>query len=532
MWKIKEIKEKARKTLKRNIWTLMILGLFMTSIVGEYLVNKDGYSNIKIIYEYIQNKGEQQLSPQEILINEYADKAISQVFTGDMTKTINYYNEKHNITKGVIFSIFNIYTKGQAQVQNIFNSIANYKDKEAMASIILIIASIGGMLIRVFISYPLKVGEKRIYLESINYKKTRIKRLKYAFKKERYLPTVKTIFLAEIYKMLWNLTIVGGIIKNYSYKMVQYIVAENPSIKAKDAIKMSGEMMNGSKWQAFKLDMSFLGWNILQYATLGLAGLYVTPYYAATIAELYKVLREKYIKGQKYNFEALNDEKLFEENELEKYPDSDEILRKKIKIDYNKKYEPTSIILFFFIFSFVGWLWEVGLYLFRDGILVNRGTMYGPWLPIYGVGCTLIVLLTKFKTFRKMLKNPLLTFGVVMALCTIIEYFTSWYIEKVSGIMYWDYTGVFMNIKGRVCFECSMFFGIGGCLCVYFVAPFLERRLQRFTTKFKVTVCTLLALLFCSDSIYSQFYPHTGEGITSQVPNRVEENKNGNNVIE
>ena len=313
MWKIKEIKEKARKTLKRNIWTLMILGLFMTSIVGEYLVNKDGYSNIKIIYEYIQNKGEQQLSPQEILINEYADKAISQVFTGNMTKTINYYNEKHNITKGVIFSIFNIYTKGQAQVQNIFNSIANYKDKEAMASIILIIASIGGMLIRVFISYPLKVGEKRIYLESINYRKTRIKRLKYAFKKERYLPTVKTIFLTEIYKMLWNLTIVGGIIKNYSYKMVQYIVAENPNIKAKDAIKMSREMMNGSKWQAFKLDMSFLGWNILQYATLGLAGLYVTPYYATTIAELYKVLREKYIKGQKYNFETLNDEKLFEE---------------------------------------------------------------------------------------------------------------------------------------------------------------------------------------------------------------------------
>ena len=155
MWKINEIKKKARKTLKRNIWTLMILGLFMTSIVGEYLVNKDGYSNIKIMYEYIQNKGEQQLSPQEILINEYADKAISQIFTGNMTKSINYYNEKHNITKGVIFSIFNIYTKGQAQVQNIFNSIANYKDKEAMASIILIIASIGGMLIRVFISYPL-----------------------------------------------------------------------------------------------------------------------------------------------------------------------------------------------------------------------------------------------------------------------------------------------------------------------------------------------------------------------------------------
>lgn len=430
MWKIKEIKQKAKRTLKRNIWTLTILGLFMTSIVGEYLVNRDGYSNIKIIYEYIQNKGKQHLEPQEILINEYVDKAISQLFTGNMTKSINYYNEKHNVTKGVIFSIFNIYTKGQAQVQNIFNSIANYKNKEAMASIILIIASIGGMIIRVFISYPIKVGEKRIYLESINYHKTRIKRLTYAFKRERYLPIIKTMFLNEIYKMLWNLTIVGGIIKNYSYKMVQYIIAENPNIKPKDAIKMSREMMNGNKMQAFKLDMSFIGWNILQYTTLGFVGLYVTPYYASTIAELYEVLRKDYIENKKYKYELLNDEKLFEENELEKYPDKYEIAKKRIKIDYNKKYEPTSIILFFFIFSFVGWLWEVGLYLFRDGILVNRGTMYGPWLPIYGVGCTLIVLLTKFKTFRKMLKNPVLTFSVVMILCTVIEYLTSWYIEK------------------------------------------------------------------------------------------------------
>ena len=109
------------------------------------------------------------------------------------------------------------------------------------------------------------------------------------------------MFLNEIYKMLWNLTIVGGIIKNYSYKLVQYIIAENPNIKPKDAIKMSREMMNGNKMQAFKLDMSFIGWNILQYATLGFVGLYVTPYYASTIAELYEVLRKDYIENKKYN---------------------------------------------------------------------------------------------------------------------------------------------------------------------------------------------------------------------------------------
>ena len=527
MWKIKEVKEKGRKILKKNLWTLIILSLFMTIVVGEYLTNKDGFSNLKIIYEYIQNKDIQEITPKETLVNEYVDKAISQLFTGNMTSLIDYYNQKHNVTKGVIFSIFNVFTKGQAQLQNIINSIANYENKEALASIILIIASIGGLLIKVFISYSIKIGENRIYLESMNYKKTRIKRLTYAFKKGRYFSSIKSMLLMEIYQLLWNFTIVGGIIKSYSYKMVKYIIAENPNIKAKDAIKMSREMMNGNKLQTFKLDLSFLGWNILQYATFGFLGIYVTSYRTATYTELYNVLRKDYIKNKKYNYELLNDEKLFEENELNKYPDPYEIQKKKIKIDYNKKYEPTSIILFFFIFSFVGWLWEVGLYLFRDGILVNRGTLYGPWLPIYGVGCTLIILLTKFKSFRKMLKNPLLTFSVVMALCTVIEYFTSWYIEITSGVRYWDYTGIFMNINGRVCLECSIFFGLGGCLCVYIVAPFLERKLQKFTRQFKITVCTVLALLFSADTVYAHFNPHTGEGITSGIS---EENLHNNDL--
>ena len=191
MWNIKEVKEKGRKILKKNLWTLIILSLFMTIVVGEYLTNKDGFSNLKIIYEYIQNKDIQEITPKETLVNEYVDKAISQLFTGNMTSLIDYYNQKHNVTKGVIFSIFNVFTKGQAQLQNIINSIANYENKEALASIILIIASIGGLLIKVFISYPIKIGENRIYLESMNYKKTRIKRLTYAFKKGRYFSSKK-----------------------------------------------------------------------------------------------------------------------------------------------------------------------------------------------------------------------------------------------------------------------------------------------------------------------------------------------------
>ena len=65
-----------------------------------------------------------------------------------------------------------------------------------------------------------------------------------------------------MYKALWDITIIGGIIKKYSYLMVQFVIAENPEISGRDAIKISREMMNGHKWETFKLDLSFIGWHI------------------------------------------------------------------------------------------------------------------------------------------------------------------------------------------------------------------------------------------------------------------------------
>lgn len=517
MWDRKEVKKNAKCILKRNIWTLVFLGLFMSIAIQRYMINNDAFSNLKILYDYLSNPSSHIETNANQLINEYADKTLSQLFTGNLTGFINEYNEKNNVTKGFVYGAFNVLTKGQLQLQNTFNSVMNYFDKEVQDSIIAIIGAVIGLSINVFIANPLKVGESRVYLESINYKKTRIKRITYIFKKERYKEAVKSILLMDIRKFLWNLTIIGGFIKNYSYRMVTYIVAENPKIKAKDAIKISEEMMNGSKWQAFKLDLSFIGWIFLQVFTFGLLGIIISPYYTATYTELYRTLREKYIENKKYKFELLNDYNLYEENDLEKYPEVIEEKKRRLKINYNKKYEPTSIVLFFFIFSFIGWLWEVSLFLFRDGILVNRGTLHGPWLPIYGFGCTIIILLTKFKMIRKMLKNPTLTFCVIVVLCSTIEYVTSWYIEYKTGLKYWDYTGIFLNLNGRICFECSMFFGIGGALCVYIVAPFLETKIQKLTTKFKLTICTILVTTMFTDYIYSLQNPNVGEGITEDI---------------
>ena len=71
------------------------------------------------------------------------------------------------------------------------------------------------------------------------------------------------------------------------------------------------------------------------------------------------------------------------------------------------------------------------------------------------------------------------------------------------------------NINGRICFECSAFFGLGGSLCVYIVAPFLEREIQKIMKRTKIIICIILLSLITIDNCYSIKYPNMGEGYKS-----------------
>ncbi len=104
---------------------------------------------------------------------------------------------------------------------------------------------------------------------------------------------VLSMFLTGLFLVLWSmLFVIPGIIKSYSYRMVPYILADDPEISAMDAITRSRELMNGNKWKAFVLDLSFLGWWILSVITCGiLAVFYVHPYYECTCAELYYAVK-------------------------------------------------------------------------------------------------------------------------------------------------------------------------------------------------------------------------------------------------
>lgn len=109
------------------------------------------------------------------------------------------------------------------------------------------------------------------------------------FNSEHYGNIVKTMFLEFLYIYLWSLLfIIPGIVKFYEYRMVPYILAENPGMNSKEVFEISKRMMNGKKWEMFVLDLSFIGWAILGIITCGIVAVfYVMPYKNATDAEVY-----------------------------------------------------------------------------------------------------------------------------------------------------------------------------------------------------------------------------------------------------
>lgn len=123
----------------------------------------------------------------------------------------------------------------------------------------------------------------------------------------------------------------------------------------------------------------------------------------------------------------------------------------------------------FLIFSFIGWIIEVVWNLFTDKKLVNRGFLIGPYCPIYGVGCLLLILLLgRFKN------DFVLLFFMSIVVCSILEYSTSYVMEKLFKARWWDYSEYPLNLNGRICAATMIPFGVLGVLVVYYLNPFVS----------------------------------------------------------
>lgn len=156
--------------------------------------------------------------------------------------------------------------------------------------VIVVIASVIGFFLSVFLYCPLEVGTKRFFFKTLN-QPAEVKEVAFAFD-NNYKNVVKILFFRELYLLGWSLLfVIPGIIKTYEYQMVPYLLAENPNLTKEQAFTLSKQMMTGNKWNAFVLDLSFIGWELLSSCTLGILSIfYVEPYKNLTYAALYEEL--------------------------------------------------------------------------------------------------------------------------------------------------------------------------------------------------------------------------------------------------
>ena len=155
-------------------------------------------------------------------------------------------------------------------------------------------------------------------------------------------------------------------------------------------------------------------------------------------------------------------------------------------------------ILFFFVYSFLGWCLEVICKLITEKRFINRGILIGPICPIYGYG---VLIMTLF--FRKYLNDPITLFILIIVSCSILEYFTSYFLEKVYHTRWWDYSTKKFNINGRICLETMIPFGILGLLIMNYMNPIIFNLLNILPNYLIYILSTILLITYIIDNIIS-----------------------------
>lgn len=154
--------------------------------------------------------------------------------------------------------------------------------------------------------------------------------------------------------------------------------------------------------------------------------------------------------------------------------------------------------LLFLFYSFLGWILEMVVCSIADKKVVNRGFLIGPYCPIYGSGCLLIISL-----LHKYQDDPFTLFIMAVIVCSLLEYFTSYIMEKLFKARWWDYSDRRFNINGRICLDNLVLFGVLGLLIFYVANPFFGGLIDRFNDTVLMVVAIVLFVVFIVDGIIS-----------------------------
>lgn len=270
MWTRKELKSKAKQRCSANYWKCVLVALLMALLGGGAGFGSGGtYSEVR--------------DTMEDMFDDHNDEAFDDGWSDGFEEMPGDYD--------VNLDTFLDDVSGTNPVQAAITTTAVF----AFAMMILLVVIVVGLVIAiplyVFFLNPLEVGLKRFFVQNLR-DRANVKEICYAFDRN-YMNCVKVLFFRDLYIFLWALLfLIPGIIKAYEFRMVPYILGENPDITKEQAFALSGEMMLGNKGKAFLLDLSFLGWYILSGLTLGLLGIfYVNPYVNQTDAALYQKLK-------------------------------------------------------------------------------------------------------------------------------------------------------------------------------------------------------------------------------------------------
>lgn len=171
-------------------------------------------------------------------------------------------------------------------------------------------------------------------------------------------------------------------------------------------------------------------------------------------------------------------------------------------VETNEMKEIQQMVLYFFIYSFLGWLLETAFCLVTLGVFNKRGFLYGPVCPMYGFAAVLMIqMLKNVKT------NTLGKFTICMIFFTVFEYIVAVVLESLFGLRWWDYSNEVLNFQGRVSLPYSIAWGILGVIFVEKIHPFVEKKVKKFTflinKKIQVIILNIFVITIIIDFIFS-----------------------------
>lgn len=152
------------------------------------------------------------------------------------------------------------------------------------------------------------------------------------------------------------------------------------------------------------------------------------------------------------------------------------------------------------IYAFLGWTMEVLVSLWNKKKFVNRGFLIGPYCPIYGWGVLTILL-----TVGKNTSDVLGVFLKAILICSVLEYFTSYFMEKIYNVRWWDYSNKKFNINGRICLETMLPFGLLALCIIYGIHPVVMSMVDKLSVTGLIAVCAVLITIFIADNIVSTY---------------------------